>query len=284
MQCANCGRPLRPDEVLCPLCGEPVAPDVSGALPDGTSRMHQQAFVGGSPVDPYAPTIYGPPVGPERYASAIAPLPAAPVQRRVGGYRPIAPLRPAAPRRTGWLPVIAAATGLVLTAVLVIGALVASGQRIGGVDFGALRPQTSAPVAARPTQPPAPACPAPTVDPAAAQTLTDVQLTTGVSNWDDKQLDPVDDVTTFIVGQQVYVTFKLATNEPGTVVGSFCGVGMSGSQAPTDTQVVPANYRDGRGAFRLQDPLTTANVGPGVVVLTWNGAAAAVLYYTVTAA
>jgi hypothetical protein len=113
--------------------------------------------------------------------------------------------------------------------------------------------------------------------------FTAVQLSVGVSDWEGKQLEPVSATTTFSVGQQVYVTFRLATNQPGTVSGTFCGAGMLGANAPTDAQAVPADYRGGRGAFRLQSPWTSANIGPGVVTLQWNGTVAAVLPYTVVA-
>lgn len=292
MQCANCGRPLRPNETLCPFCGEPVsAPDSDGSqmaqadavtVAGETYAQRQEVHRSGPPVDPFAPTIYGPPVGPERYARAY-PAPAAPPMRRVEGYRVVTP--PASPfyqpHRPGSLRAFAVVAALAVLLLLAGGALAATGHRVPGL--GPLFGEVAVPTATATVRPsPTPACPAPAINPQAAAALDQVRLSTGVSG---AALQPTDVATTFTVGQTVHVVFHIQSAEGGVVNASFCTNGaVSVSNRPLD---VPAGYAkrlgaNARGQFYLT--LAPGNVGPGLVTLTWNGQPAAVVPFTVTAA
>jgi hypothetical protein len=270
MQCANCGRPLQPNEALCPNCGEPVAnEDWRTAAPDTTPTwLPRQAERAEPTVDSNAPTLYGLPIGPDRYGPTAAPPlygPAAP------------PRRGAAPSRARRVPLTAALCALGLLGALFVGALVASGQGFPGFGFG---PSAAPPTAtAGPSPTPTPACPLPAVDPQTARMLKSVQLATGVRNAarHPPDLRPIDNVKAFTVGQSPYVTFQIATSQAGTVRASFCFNGTSIGGNPLD---IPRGYLNARGEFHLP-ALTADNVGPGAVVLTWNDAVAAALPFTV---
>ncbi len=291
MQCVNCGRPLQSQDAVCPLCGQPVARGATTAPGMGGDDVTVVRY---PPVDPYAPTVYGPPVGaqpglatPPVYETDTSAPP-----KWVGGYVPLTPrAAPRARHRVSCLPLVAGATALVLVAALLVGAFLASGVRLAGLNFssassGATHTGSTggAPAAQRST--PASPCPIPAVNPAASQALTAAQLSTGVVSSDPNHVDlrPVGPTSTFTVGQTVYVTYQFATNQAGTVHGEFCANDMSGSSVATATQSVPSGYRDGRGEFHLLSPLARANIGRGVVTLTWNGAVAVVLPFTVKAA
>jgi hypothetical protein len=291
MQCGNCGRPLRPEELICPNCGEPV-PQHAHKLADATgvslSPLPSMPQPSGPPVDPYAPTIYGPPIGPERFGPLYAPSEGPALPRQVGGYRPVRPLaRPAARRgRGGWVRALAVLSAACVVALLFMGALAASGQRIAGVDLSFLRRPAAPAAPALPSPTPTPACPAPPVNPQAAKALKNVQLTTEVVG---ANYQPANKVTKFAVGQYIYVTFQVATNEAGTIQATFCTNGALAS----GSKDVPAHDLNARGEFHplvqagandwIPATLTTASVGPGVVTLRWNGAVAAVLPFTVAA-
>jgi hypothetical protein len=187
---------------------------------------------------------------------------------------------------------VAAASALVLAALLVTGALMASGVRLAGLHLpstsagAANSSAATATAAARPTATPASPCPVPSVSPAASQALSAAQLSTGIVSSDPNHVDlrPVGVTSTFTVGQVIYVTYQFATNQAGSVHGEFCSNDMAGENVATATQAVPSGYRDGRGEFHLLTPLTRANIGRGVVTLTWNGTVAVVLPFTVKAA
>lgn len=275
------------------MCGEPVARDASAAAGTGPQTGPQDVTViSFPPVDPFAPTVYGPPVGAEPEVAARPPyqVDTAYPPKWVGGYVPIAPHpAPERPRRAGCLPIVAGVSGLVLVAVLMVGAFMASGVRLAGLNFASATSRAThsgAGSALRPTATLATPCAVPKVNATASQSLTAPQLSTGIVSSDPGHVDlrPVGSTSSFLVGQTVYVTFQFATNQAGTVRGEFCGNDMSGANVATASESVPGGYRDGRGEFHLLTPLTRANVGLGVVTLTWNGAVAAVLTYTVRAA
>jgi hypothetical protein len=168
----------------------------------------------------------------------------------------------------------------------------ASGVRLAGLNFTSASSRGTnsgaAPggVAARPSATFASPCPVPAVSPTASQALRAAQLSTSIVSSVPNHVDlrPVGSTSTFAVGQTPYVTFQFATNQSGTVSGTFCANDMSGDNVATATQPVQPGYRDGRGEFHLLSPLTRANIGRGVVTLTWNGAVAVVLTFTVRAA
>ncbi len=282
MQCVNCGRPLHPNEAICPNCGEPAlyTAERSAARDSTPTWTPTRTDASGSPVDSNAPTLYGLPVGPDRYGRSVAPPPYRPGVPPARGYQPATalPARPAA--RTVWLRALAALSVFCLLGLLFAGALVASGQSLGDLHlgFGPFHPRPTATTGPTPT--PTPACPLPAVDPQAARSLKSIQLATGIRNpyQNPPDLRPLDNVSTFLIGQTPYATFQVATAQPGTIGASFClnGTNVAGNPLP-----VPSGYLNARGEFHLPSPLTASNVGPGALVLTWNGAVAAALPFTV---
>jgi hypothetical protein len=283
MQCANCGRPLRPHEARCPFCGAPAghglggAPDDAPTLPD-VQTPRQVVAPGGPPVDPFAPTIYGPPVGPERYARVYAPS-AASNMRRIEGYRVVAP-PPVVERRSTRLRGLAAVVAIAALLLLAGGALAATGHGLHGLSplLGQSRVPTVTPTI---VPSPTPACPAPAVNSQAAQALDQVVLATGVAG---AALKPVDQISSFSVGQTIHVVFHIRAPSGGTVDARFC---TSGAVSVTNKPLaVPAGYatrlgQNARGQFYLN--LESSNVGHGMVTLTWNGQVAAVVPFTVVA-
>jgi hypothetical protein len=280
MQCINCGRPLQPGETVCPNCGEPVLYNVQSATyPDDAPTWQSGGDHGREwPSDPNLPTIYGPPIGPDRYGRTGAAASAAPVARPTSraAAPPPSTWRPA--RRAGRLRGIAALTALGLAIALFVGAFVASGQGLDKTLGFGTSPHHQPAATAGPTSTPTPPCPLPAVDPQSALDLTNVQLATGVRDAAGNDLRPIDNTATFVVGQSPYVTFQIATNQAGTIGATFCANGLS---IPGNPLNVPRRYAGARGEFHYPSPLAAANVGPGAVVLTWNGVVAAALPFTV---
>ncbi|HEV2214249.1 MAG TPA: hypothetical protein VGR64_03095, partial [Terracidiphilus sp.] len=121
------------------------------------------------------------------------------------------------------------------------------------------------------------ACPLATLNAAAADAVQNVQLSTGVQS---AQTDvPIDSVTTFNMGQTIYVTFEMATNASGTLAGTIC---TNGALAATSI-AVPSGQSHRRGEFHLPSPLAARQTGSGSVTLSWNGAVCAALSFVVTA-
>ncbi|HEV2237511.1 MAG TPA: hypothetical protein VGR57_12685, partial [Ktedonobacterales bacterium] len=206
----------------------------------------------------------------------------------VGGYTPVAPRpAPATRRRVGCLPIVAGVSGLALVALLMVGAFLASGVQLAGLNLASATSRSShsggAAPGARPTATVASPCVVAKVSAAASQALRATQLSTGISSSDPEHLDlrPVGSTSSFTVGQVVYVTFQFTTNQAGTVRGEFCANDMSGDNMAIASKAVSSGLRDGRGEFHLCNPLARSNIGLGVVTLYWNGAVAAVLTYTV---
>jgi hypothetical protein len=167
--------------------------------------------------------------------------------------------------------------------VLFAGALVASGERLPGLlaGLGHSPARPTAPASSHPTA--TPACPARPVDPHAASALTAVQLTTGLQDPAEHDYRPVNHVSVFAVGQYLYITFQLATDQAGTISASICTPGTHAA----GTRSVPAGELGARGEFNLgspqPSPLGSSDVGSGVAVLSWNGAVAAAAPFTVVA-
>lgn len=313
MQCENCGRPLRPQETICPNCGEPVWPD-DAALPTLGARQGTRpgALRVGPPVDPYAPTIYGPQAPPrvygdaygdarryDEYASSYPGAGAYPTPHGAhldDSRRPLWPA-PEAPRRarrrrgTALIPLLGIVAGLVVVVMLVGGALAASGQLNGllgtmpGTNGQQQQQPPQAGVTTLPTHAPtatataAPACPLKPVDKAAAAALKNVQLTSGLKDLQDKDLRPINNLKTFHTGQTLYVTFQFATNQAGTISADICTTGNR-SDGSKD---VPAGFINGRGEFSTPDQLIAPqDLGQGAVMLMWNGAVAAAVPFQVT--
>jgi hypothetical protein len=264
VRCPRCGSAARGEDERCPRCGAllgaPLAAPPLAADPSGV------------PVQAFASSLAGPPVASEPFAHPDR-LDLRPRERpRILSYGVV---RPLARRRKR--------AGLVSTLALVV--LVISGLGIGvwaqetgahaffTLPFFAAATQTRPPVTATATVPIA--CPLATVDPSAARALTNAQLTTGVRDAARQDYRPIDATTRFVVGQQAYVTFKIATAQPGVVGVSFCAPPGS----VPGTLEIPAGSQERYAQFSTR--FAPQDAGSGVVTLTWNGAVAASLPFTV---
>lgn len=293
MQCENCGRPLRPEETICPNCGEPVWPETTDQPTFGARRTARPgALQVGPPVDPFAPTVYGPQAPPRNFTSppygipdgSLAPSPSHEYPGE--GSRPIWPSPATPPRRgrgAGCLPLVGVLAALAVVVLLVVGALAASGQFPGGLagnggqqsKISATHAPTLVPTA---TATPAPACPLKPVDATAAKAVRNVQLTSGLKNFDHNDFRPINNLKTFHAGQTVYVTFQVATSQAGTVAADICTVG----NRVTGSKSVPHGFQDARGEFNTPNPLSAPqDIGDGAVILTWDGAVVAALPFQV---
>jgi hypothetical protein len=121
-------------------------------------------------------------------------------------------------------------------------------------------------------------CSAPEIVPSAAATLSHVQMTTGLRDPAARDFRPVDNVTSFRVGQRAYITFQIATPQAGTVDATFC---TAAGNFP-GTLAIPAKATGLYGQFSID--LTTESAGPGLATLRWDGAPAASVAFTVSAA
>jgi hypothetical protein len=170
---------------------------------------------------------------------------------------------------------------LALTLLVVAGLAVGLwAQRAGGRVRDALPflfpPATATFTQEIPTATSPVACTIAIVDPAAAAALANAQLTTGVRDAAKQDYRPIDSVTRFTAGQPAYLTFKIITAQAGTAGVSFC----TPSGSLPGSLDVPAGsakrYAQFSTRFLPQDAGSA-----GVVTLTWNGAIAASLSFTV---
>ena len=270
MECVRCGAPLGAERLYCARCGTPV----QRVSADDTLVVG----LGGVPVARYVPSIYGAPVGPDRLRADEVAAGVPPVIRTVG-YRPVwLPPPVAQPTRSRFPAIIRslAAVVVLLVALALIAQVVATAQgasyHLGPFTLGAAPHATHHPI---PTPTATPDCQAPAVDPTAAQALTQAQLTTGVRNLNAKDYRPVNKVSSFTVGEQAYLTFKIATNTAGIATGVFC----TPQQTFTGSLAIPAHSANRYAEFSMT--VAAPGVGQGVAVLRWQGNVAAVLPFTI---
>lgn len=272
MHCSRCGAPLDAGALVCGSCGHQTAP----------VEAHSTRTTSGVPVGRYRPSSYGPPVHPDVAPRGSVMEPEAP-SRRAFGYRPVV-LPPPPPERAFSARRALLRLVLLLLVVVVIGgtAAYATGRlplhapHAGpALDHGA--PPAGGPHAVE-TAPALsqPDCPAVSVDPTAAQALTHVQLTTGLRDAPAHDYRPINTVTTFSAGQTGYVTFQVATARSGIAAVVFCLPG----ERVTGSLGVLAGSAGRYGEFSAR--LDASDVGAGRATLTWNGAVAADIPFTIT--
>jgi hypothetical protein len=259
---------LEPGSERCPRCGELAAALTSAPpfIPDPQ----------GVPVVRYRPATVGPPVAPEPYLHAGYARDDTQVRRHLARMRIVFPQPRPRRARAG----IYAGLTLLLAALVLVG--LAAGVLARGT--GLLLPLGPLPLGAPqqhrdPSPPPTatPSCPVAPVDTAAAQRIAEATLTTGLRAPESQDYRPVDSVSTFRAGQRAYITYLVKTAEAGTVDVTFC----TPAGAIPGTLDVPAGSAGRYGQFSL---VLDANLaGPAVATLTWNGAVAASLPFTVAA-
>lgn len=257
MRCAICGEQLDEDAPICSRCGATVASGLRGGAGVGLPAVR------------LAPSPAGPPVARDVLVRAAPrPVDPPPVQRS-RGYRPVVlapPQRRAHSRGRRW-PL----AGLALLAVIGLAAgLVA---RLGGVPLPGFG--TSAAHLPTPTATAISACQPANITAPAPLPLTHLQLATRVRDLAKHDFQPLDSVTTVHAGQLIYATFEIATKSAGTAGLSLC----TPDQRANGTLNVPINSANSFAEFTLH--FSSADIGNGVVTLTWNGAVAANLSFTI---
>jgi hypothetical protein len=264
MRCVRCGAVIALESERCPRCGA-LATVVANA-PPFVPDPH------GVPVLRFSPASAGPPVAPDPYVRPERAADDAHVHRTLARLRMVLP----APRRRRSRRRLYVGLTLLL-AVLVLaghgaGVLARSGDlilQLGPLPFG------GAPQKLDPAPTAAPSCLVASVDAAAAQALTQVTLTTGLRAPESHDFRPVDSVTMFHVGHRAYITFLIAAATAGTAGVTFCtpaGQIPGALDVPTKSNGIYAQF---------SVVLDAAHASPGVVTLTWDGAVAASLPFTV---
>jgi hypothetical protein len=164
-----------------------------------------------------------------------------------------------------------------LLAVLVLAAYGAGVLARGGdliLQLGPL-PFGGAPQKPDPAHTATPSCLVAPIDTTAAHALTQATLTTGLRAPESQDFRPVDSVTMIHVGHRAYMSFLIATATAGTAGVTFC---TPAGQIPGALDV-PARSNGHYAQFSVV--LDAAHAGPGAVTLTWDGAVAASLPFTV---
>ena len=264
MYCVMCGARVAADAKTCQVCGHAIP-----AEPD-TQRTHA-----GLPAGRYVPSVYGPPVRPDIVPRASDMEAEAP-PRRAFGYRPVD--LPPPPQRDGSLrrPVVRL---LLLALVLAVVATALAFAKGALPPHAAPATSDKAPAVgtqATSTDDTGQACPAAQIDAGAAQALAHVQLTSGLRNAGAHDYRPINAVKGFHAGQTGYMTFQVATAQAGTVGVLFC---MSAERVPGSLSV-PGGSSGRYGEFSAQ--FGARDVGQGHAILTWNGAVAADVPFTVS--
>lgn len=266
MQCRRCGATLQLGASFCGECG-------ALASAGGTTRPNRPPA--GVPTEPYAASSYGPPVNVDAHVPVVEPPPGT-IPIRPIGYRPIIPPPPPPARRRGGcirpaLLTLSLALALAVALIAVTGALSAHPWqwRLPG-QAGTTPHATSTRTATT-----GPACTALPVDKTAASMLRQPQLTTGLRDRVAHDYRPLNNVHSFAVGQEGFVTFEIASAQAGTAGVRFCTPqGMLNGQVG-----VPAGSAGHFGEFSTR--FSSADAGSGIVTLMWNGKVAANLPFTV---
>ena len=262
MRCPQCGAALVVGAPACGRCGAAVGPPLAES-----ARVTQSPT--GLPIQRYAPSPYGPPVDDDRPQTRVTLAEVDDEARQAFGYRPVE-LPPPPPSRHGRGRL--AAICAVIALALILPALVVTHA------FPGLFHLAGSPVALHsPTQTAAaPGCFVSAVDPVAATHIAHPQLSTGVRDITKNDYRPVDAVTVFTSYQTIYLTFEIATNQPGAVDIVFCA---PGTQA-LGQLAIPARSV-GRYAGLAMIP-GSANIGHASVTVRWDGAVAASLPFTIS--
>lgn len=268
MRCWQCGKPLREDEGICPWCG---------ATQEGSAQAATAPSRSGVPVEAYTPSRHGPPSARDSDAPPSAgrtrPMEAEAqgIIRRLG-YHPVILPPPAHDRASRrWHFSRSALAVLALFAVLGLAAgVVARGGNVPIPGLAAMQQRPTVAATAALVCKPAP------VAHTTAPMLGSLQLTTGLKNLAKQDYRPVDNVTRFTLGQTGYVTFRVLSSQAGTADMLVC---MPGHRFTGHPVQVPK----GSAGLYVEYPLSfgSADVGQGMVTISWDGSVAANQEFTV---
>jgi hypothetical protein len=239
----------------------------------------------GIPVEGFEPSHEGPPRAREDHpfvwqagTYAGSPRP----ENRIVRYHPVTlpPIRLARRGRGGGF---LATVLLGLTALLVAGVVLALVYQFGWFDLrthsGASSPGAATVVATAAAS--SSICPRVSTDTLASPARIDqVQMTTGLQDSAHYDYRPVDNKTSFLPGERGYVTFRIATDQAGTVYVRFC----LPTRMVDGTLAIPANSEGRFGEFEIH--FTSEDIGPARAILYWgtleNGVGA-IIDFTVSA-
>jgi hypothetical protein len=264
-RCPRCGSAARAGDERCPRCGALLA-SVLSAPPFAESAS-------GIPIQRFASSVAGPPIAPEPFAQPDRLTIAASPRPRILSYGVVRPLT-RRKSRVGMFSLLALVILVIAGLAIGVGAQRASGLARDALPF-LFPPATATFTQEVPTATSPIVCTSATVDPIAAAALTNAQLTTGVRDASKQDYRPIDSVTRFTAGQQAFLTFKIATAQAGTANVSFCAP----SGVVPGTLAIPAGSQERYAQFSTR--FLTQDAGDAVVTLTWNGAVAASLPFTV---
>jgi hypothetical protein len=265
LRCPRCGSAARVGDERCPRCG---------ALLESVLSAPPYIEDAGVPIQRFATSVAGPPIPPEPFAQPdrLHILPSA--RPRILSYGVVRPLKYRRRSRAGLFSLLALITLVIAGLAIGVGA-----QRLGGLardNLPFLFPAATATFTQEiPTATVPVACAVVTVDPTAAAALTSAQLTTGVRDASKQDYRPIDSVRRFTTGQQAYLTFKIATAQAGKAGVSFCAP----SGVVPGLLDIPAGSQERFAQFSTR--FAPQDAGVAVVTLTWNGAVAASLPFTV---
>lgn len=265
MQCAACGATVAAGAMHCGACG---------ALAARTTRPPRLSRpASGIPTEPYVISSYGAPVAADAHVPVAEPPPGTVAIRRPG-YRPIVPPPPPKPHQRGCLwALVRTVVVLALVAGAALG-LRAYGPRL--LSAGLVRIGSPTHTQRTPVPTAVPACAPAPVDHAAAAALGHAQMATAVRNAAGQDYRPANNVVTFAPGQEAHLTFEIATAQAGTAAVTFC----TPTGQLTGSLSVPAHSAGRYAEFSAR--VTAAQAGTGVATLTWNGAVAANVAFTVS--
>lgn len=265
-RCPRCGSAAREDDERCPRCG---------ALLESALAAPPLVEDAGVPVQRFASSLAGPPTAPEPFAHPDRLPLATNTRPRILSYAVVRPLARRRKHRAGLLSLLALALLVVAGLAVGVGAQRARGLARDALPF--LFPAATVTFTQEIPTPTSPvACVIAAPDPVAAAALVSAQLTTGVRDAAKQDYRPIDSVSRFAVGQQAYLTFKIATAQAGTAGVTFC----TPSAAVPGALEIPAGSRERYAQFSTRFAPQDAG-RTGVVTLRWNGAVAASLAFTV---
>ena len=223
----------------------------------------------GTPVEVFEPSREGPPRARETHpfawregSSASTP----PLQQRSVSYHPVT-LPPTKSVRRGRSRGCVATAFLGLAVLLVAGVLMALVSQYGW--FGLTSHSRTSPRNAGTLVATAAAssstCPrVSTYTQATPARLDQVEMTTGLRDSAHHDYRPVDSVTSFLVGERGYITFRIATNEAGTIHLRFC----LPSRMIVGTLPVPSDSQGRFGEFGID--FASDDIGHGRAILYWG--------------
>ena len=237
----------------------------------------------GIPVEEFEPSREGPPRAREAQPfgwreSVYGAVPR--LGKRVVSYHPVT-LPPARSARRGGIGGWAATAFLVLVLLFVAGVVLALVYQYGWLGLGThsrtspastgtgvITAATSSSMCSR------------AYTMATPVRIDQVAMTTGLRDSAQHDYQPVNDVVSFMAGEPGYVTFRIATNQAGTISIRFC----LPSRMIAGTLAVPADSQGRYGEFEVD--FTRGDIGPGEAILYWGAlehGVSAVVHFTVHA-